>query len=244
MRSRPTTSSISAIERSWPTASGVAESGKTTISFSGSTGSVSGISTLSRSAASSVSNSTSVTADPPELSGFDRSFQTASRAKPAWPEDGIASDASFLSVDLDGHLLRFRGGLGDRHDDGQEAAGIASLRLGEFGVLWKADGALEGAVLDLHLLVHAPAFLAVLADALARDDQRPVGGRHVELLRVDARDVHEHRERGRIRGPEAAELRPEAAAHAREARHLPEVREQLVDLVDQISSPSHRVRES
>jgi hypothetical protein len=66
----------------------------------------------------------------------------------------------------------------------------------------------------------------------------------VKLIGVDAGDVHEHRERGRIRRPEAVELRPEAAAHAREARHLPEVREQLVDLVDQVSSPGHRVRES
>ena len=39
MRSPETTSSISFTERSWPTASGVIDSGKTTVSFSGSTGS-------------------------------------------------------------------------------------------------------------------------------------------------------------------------------------------------------------
>jgi hypothetical protein len=66
----------------------------------------------------------------------------------------------------------------------------------------------------------------------------------VELLGVDAGDVHEHRERGRVRRPEAVELGPEAAAQAGEPRHLPEVREQLVDLVDQVSSPGHHVRES
>ena len=38
MRSPETTSSISLIDRSWPTASGVIDSGKTTVSFSGSTG--------------------------------------------------------------------------------------------------------------------------------------------------------------------------------------------------------------
>ena len=39
IRSPATTSSISLIERSWPTASGVIDSGKTTVSFSGRTGS-------------------------------------------------------------------------------------------------------------------------------------------------------------------------------------------------------------
>ncbi len=38
IRSPETTSSISLIDRSWPTASGVIDSGKTTVSFSGRTG--------------------------------------------------------------------------------------------------------------------------------------------------------------------------------------------------------------
>ncbi len=42
MRSPTTTSSMRLIERSWPTASGVIDSGKTTVSFSGRTGSTVG----------------------------------------------------------------------------------------------------------------------------------------------------------------------------------------------------------
>ena len=48
MRSPATTSSISLTERSWPIASGVIDCGKTTVSFSGSTGSVAGIVALGR----------------------------------------------------------------------------------------------------------------------------------------------------------------------------------------------------
>ena len=46
-RSPATTSSISLIERSWPIASGVIDSGKTTVSFSGSTGRIGGSSGVS-----------------------------------------------------------------------------------------------------------------------------------------------------------------------------------------------------
>src|SRR5712691_11192236 len=52
-RSPETTSSISLIDRSWPIASGVIDSGKTTVSFSGSTGSAGGSSTSSGLACSS-----------------------------------------------------------------------------------------------------------------------------------------------------------------------------------------------
>src|SRR3954453_566186 len=49
---------ISLIDRSWPIASGVIDSGKTTVSFSGSTGSVAGSSSPRRSASSCSSDVT------------------------------------------------------------------------------------------------------------------------------------------------------------------------------------------
>ena len=53
MRSPSSTSSTSWTERSWPIASGETDCGKTTVSFSGSTGSVEGISTSAGSNGSS-----------------------------------------------------------------------------------------------------------------------------------------------------------------------------------------------
>ncbi len=57
MRSPPATSSISLIERSWPIASGVIDSGKTTVSFSGRTGRTGGTSTSCSSSVTSGSRS-------------------------------------------------------------------------------------------------------------------------------------------------------------------------------------------
>jgi len=104
-----------------------------------------------------MSNSTSVIkADPPEFQRVDRSLQTAERAKPARPEVGIASDASWcLSPNLDWHGLRRLRLGGDGELDRQQAAVVASLGLREIDVVRQMDQALERAVLDLDLLVGA-----------------------------------------------------------------------------------------
>src|SRR6185437_4116023 len=63
--------------------------------------------------------------------------------------------------------------------------------------------------------------------------------------RIDARKLDDDVQRRRIVGAEAVALRTEASAHAREARHLPEVREELLDLaleiVEVAPSPGHHL---
>ena len=77
MRSRLSASFTSCTERSWPTASGVIEFGKATVSFSGRTGSVSGsVVAAGSSMASSRLWTTSIVTTPPCLSSSARSIGT------------------------------------------------------------------------------------------------------------------------------------------------------------------------
>src|ERR1041385_4536851 len=195
IRSPATTSSTSLIERSCPIASGETDCGKTTVSFSGRTGSVDGISTSPCSSCSSRGKS-------------------------------LTCDRS----DPDRHALAPRRLRSDRQDDREQAALVA--RCGGRGVdgLGKGDSPLERSVLDLHLLIAATPFRAA---AFACNDEDAVGCDHLARRRVDSGQVDEDVQRRRIVAADAVDVRPEAAAGEDEPRHLPEVVDELVDLVVQ-----------
>ena len=88
---------------------------------------------------------------------------------------------------------------------------------------------MERAVLDLHLLVLA----AVPRSApLARNDQGPGPGDELDVVGVDPRQLDDDRERRRVVLAEEIDVRPVAAPRAaREREDLPEVAEELLDLV-------------
>src|SRR5438105_2363710 len=196
IRSPVTTSSTSLTERSCPIASGETDCGKTTVSFSGRTGRIAGISTSPCSSCSS--NVSSDTARP----------------------------------DRDGHALALALGrlLRDRKDDGEEATLVPCRRGCGVDGLGQGNAALEGPVLDLHLLVAAGQLGAA---ALAGNDEDAVGRNHLDRARVDARQLDEDMQRRWILAADAIDVRPEAAARDDETRNVPEVVHELVDLVVQ-----------
>src|SRR5690349_7969939 len=160
-RSPATTSSISRTERSCPIASGDIDCGKTTVSFSGSTGSAAGYS-RAWSTSSGVSKLTSVI--------------RGSGSRP-----GRRSCAPHLDRDA----ARRRGMVSDGELDREHAVLEACARVGRVDVLGQAHLPLERADLDLHLLVDAARDLGALA--LAGDDQDAFADRDADALRVDAR---------------------------------------------------------
>src|SRR5581483_2617672 len=156
-RSPATTSSISRTDRSWPIASGVIDCGKTTVSFSGSTGSVAGSSSC---------------------------CSCGSRAsKSLIPLPAPAAYGSCDPLDGDAVGARWRALLDDRHHDRQHP--VLEPGLGALGVdvLGQAHLALERPVLDLDLLVGAPRQLRTLA--LPGDHEQPLAGDEPQRLRVD-----------------------------------------------------------
>src|SRR5215831_342617 len=195
IRSPATTSSTSLTERSCPIASGETDCGKTTVSFSGRTGSTDGISTSPCSSCSSMVRS---------LTGY--------------------------RSDRDRHALALAGPGCDRQLHRQQAALVArGCRRGVDG-LGERDPPLEGAVLELHLLVAAAQLRPA---ALACDDQHAVGRDDLDRARVDARELDQDVERRRVFAANAVDIGPEAAAGDDEARNGPEVVHELVDLVVQ-----------
>ena len=58
----------------------------------------------------------------------------------------------------------------------------------------------------------------------------PGDGDDLDVLDVDAGELDDDRQLGGLVGAEAVDLRAEAVAQAREARHLPELGEELLDL--------------
>src|SRR5581483_1245452 len=88
--------------------------------------------------------------------------------------------------------------------------------------------ALELPVLDLHLLVDPAVHLRTRP--LARDHERSLVEDHMHGGGIDARELDEHGELVRVVGVVAIDVRPEAAPLAEEARHLPELGEELLDL--------------
>ena len=96
----------------------------------------------------------------------------------------------------------------------------------------ETDVPLERPVLDLDLLVDAPRDLR--AFSLACDHEEPLARDDADRLRVHAGELHDHRQRVRLVGVEAVDVRAKAVAEAGEPRHLPEIREQLLDLLLQL----------
>lgn len=121
--------------------------------------------------------------------------------------------------------------------DGEDAVLVARGRPRRVDVLGEAHPAAERAEVDLHLLVDALGYVQTLA--LTCDDQHPFGGDDVEGRRVDARQLDDDRERVRLVGVEAVDVRAEAVAQACEAGHLPELGEELFDLLVQPVATRH-----
>src|SRR4051794_1051981 len=222
IRSPATTVSTSRIERSCPIASGVIDCGKTTVSFSGSTASVEGIamSGAAGSAARSVTIGCGVASAEP--ANAEPGVASATPGRVAWsPEDG----------DGDRVALRLRWLLRQRQLDRQDAALVARLRAVRVDVVRQGDPPLEGPVLDLDLLVGR---LPVhdRAAALAGDDQGAFADLDARLGGVDPGDLEDHDEL--LAGAEAVDVRPDSLPRAREARHLPEILDQLLDRLEPV----------
>ena len=103
------------------------------------------------------------------------------------------------------------------------AALVGRLRALDVDVGGEGDLAREAAVVDLHLLVDASG--APRAPPLSRDEERALVGVDLNLGRIDARQLGDDVDRPL--GSVAVDLRAEAAVPASEARHLPEVGEEL-----------------
>src|SRR5207244_3836468 len=76
----------------------------------------------------------------------------------------------------------------------------------------------------------------------AGHDERRAPGDDADPLRVDAGKLHDDRQLGWVGPLEAVDLGPVAALRAREAGHLPEIGEELLDLLLQaidVSPPGH-----
>src|SRR6266850_8204573 len=204
-RSPATTSSMSRTERSCPIASGDIDCGNTTVSLSGRTGSAAG--NLSSCCSSSgASKETSVISGRLPRAG-------GSRVQP--DRDATA-----------------RGAVDDGQFDRQYAVLEARARASRVDVLGEAHLALERPRLDLHLLVDATRLLRTLP--LAGDQQQALPCVDLHGLRIDARQLHDDGQGVRVVRMEAVDVRAEAVPDAREAWDLPEVREQLLDLLLQL----------
>ncbi len=105
---------------------------------------------------------------------------------------------------------------------------VAGDRALDLDVLGQPDLALEGAVLDLHLLVDAT--VRAVAAPLAGNEQRPLACDDGERLRVDAGQLDHDDELVRLVGVVAVDVRPETPAEPGEPRDLPEIGEELLDL--------------
>ena len=133
---------------------------------------------------------------------------------------------------------------GDRQLDGEKPALVGRGRLLRIDVHGQRHLTLKRAVLDLELLV-LPAILGSLA--LTGDEERLRRRDHLHLTRVDSGELDDDGEGGRALGPVDVDLRPIAAAHpSREGKNLPEIGEELLDLLGSVSHvPSaffHRLR--
>ena len=120
-------------------------------------------------------------------------------------------------------------GARDGQRDSQDSARVLGAGAARVDVLRESHLALERAVLDLHLLVD-PA-LRLRAFPLARDDEHAFAHDDGDALGVDAGKLDDHRQLVRIVGVVAVDVRAEAAARRAEARPLPEVGEQRLELV-------------
>jgi hypothetical protein len=137
-----------------------------------------------------------------------------------------------MALDRDPVATLGRRLLDDPQLDCQDA--VLEPRDRAFGVdvLGEVHLALERPVLDLHLLVHAARHAWTLP--LAADDEQPFARDDADRLWVYARQLDDDGERVRVARVEAVDIRAEPVPHPREARDLPEVREQLLDLFLQL----------
>ena len=133
---------------------------------------------------------------------------------------------SCVPSDLDRDLLVGGLALGDRHRHGQESALVLGAGACRIDLLGELDPPLEGAVFDLHVEEAA----APRGRPRASDDESLVVGEDPQGLGVDAGKFDHHPVLGRVVGSDHVDLRPEPAAQAREARDLPELVDQLLDL--------------
>src|SRR5439155_8773511 len=133
--------------------------------------------------------------------------------------------------------------LGDRQDDLQQSAFVYRGRACRVDLAAEVEPPLERAVLDLHRLVARARDRRTLPDA--GDQERSAGRDDLDPFGLDAGQLDDDVQRGRVVRRVAVALRPEAATDAGEARHLPEVGEELLDLpleiVEVPLAPAHRL---
>ena len=116
----------------------------------------------------------------------------------------------------------------DRERDREDPVLVLRARAVWIDVFGEPDLAGERPVLDLHLLVDAP--VGAVAKPLSGDGERALADDDREALRVDAGNLDHDGQLGRVVGAVAVDHRPEPAPQPREARHVPEVGEELLDL--------------
>src|SRR4051794_29816631 len=158
-------------------------------------------------------------------------------AEPANAEPGVASATpgrvAWSPEDGDGDrvALRLRWLLRQRQLDRQDAALVARLRAVRVDVVRQRDPALERAVLDLDLLVGRLPVHGRPAP-LARNEQGALADLDPRVGRIDPGDLHDDDEL--VAGAEAVDVRPDSLPRAREARHLPEILDQLLDRLEPV----------
>ena len=202
IRSRLSASFTSCTERSWPTASGVIELGKATVSFSGSTGSVSG----SVASAGRLVDRLLEALD--DLDRHDSTVPSSSRAE-------IGTWRLLLSA-------------GDRQLHPQDPVLVGGAGLVGDHVGAELDLAPEGALLDLELLVDAA--LGVVRLALAGDHEHAPADLEIDVVERDAGEVDPDHRLGRVTAVVDVDAGAEGAPVRRKPRAGPDVAEQLVDL--------------
>src|SRR5215211_3067439 len=222
IRLPPSTSSTSLIERSWPTASGIIVSGKATLSRSGSTGSASG---------SRCSSAASAAGSP-----FTAGTWIVMAARPgSWVRDRHAAAG----------LVRLR----QRDLDLEDPVDVGRARLVRDDIRAELDDAPEGAVLDLDLLVEAPAGLGLGRAPLAGDHELASADLERDVRGVHGREVDLHD--GARRVVRVVDVDPgHEAAPAQAAPPLEDVAEDLVHLTphalevrEQVALGGHSDRE-
>ena len=207
MRLPRRTSSTSATERSWPTASGISVSGSGIVSRSGRTGSVPG---TARGAPTSTSCSS------PRVGDLDRSGHQPSRT--SW------SRSTSIGTECVAAL-----GPHERQLDAQHPVAVGGARRIGDDVGAELDHAPEGPEVDLELLVDAA--LGVGRPAVAGEHELAAVDLQRELVGVDAGQLGLDDRARRIALVEDVDRRGEAAALARsQAGAVEDVAEELVHL--------------
>src|SRR3954447_10146241 len=238
MRLPRRTSSTSATERSWPTASGISVSGSGIVSRSGRTGGVRGRVRGAPTSTSCSSPAASAISMGAAISGLLATF----RGGPLTLQDVL------VAVDLDRHRARAALGTHERKLDAQHAVAVGGpCGVGD-DVGPELDHAPEGAEVDLELLIDAA--LGVGRPAVAGEHELAPVDLQRELVGIDPGQLGLDDRARWIALVEDIDRRREAAALARSqpsaVEHVPEELVHLaahaLEVGEEVSLGRHRLR--